>query len=180
MKKLPASLALCAACVVALGLGPAQAKVFDFNLTDLNGDVAAGQLDAVSNGSTYTITSISGTWEGTTNSGTISGLSSYAGADQLLYPTAPYADFSGISFTVNSVSYNWSNYAVGTTSALGGIAVSTLDPNGYGAYQIGIATVTVTAVPEAATWLMMLGGFSALGLIGSRRKNRHSWGELGI
>ncbi len=174
MKKLALRLSICAACLAAFGLGPARAEVFDFTLTDMNGDVATGQLDAVSSGSTYTITSISGTWKGATNSGAISGLSNYAGADQLLYPTAPYADMGGISFVVNGVDYNWSNYIGGSGSALGAIAVSTLDQYGYGASQIGIASVTVTAVPEAATWLMMLSGFAALGLVGYRRRNDRS------
>ena len=149
-----------AAVAMALAGGPVHAAVYDFTLTDSAGDTVVGQPDTVGD----TVTAISGTLDGFT----ITGLSTYAGADQTLYPTTPYVDFSGISFTANGVSYNWSNYS-GSDSTLGGIANSVSDSGGYGCCQAAITSVTVTAVPELSTWAMMLAGFAGLGFAGYRR-----------
>jgi hypothetical protein len=109
---------------------------------------------------------------GSFDSYAITGLSGYASANQQLYPTvAPYADFSGISFTAaNGVSYNWSNYPAPT----GGIANSVSDPGGNGIAQALFTSVSVTAVPETSTWVMMLAGFAALGFVGYRRSKSAS------
>jgi len=56
-----------------------------------------------------------------------------------------YADFSGISFDANGVSYNITYYPTGNSNNLN---VSTLDPDGIGTQPVAIEmTVTPAAVP---------------------------------
>ncbi len=151
-----------AAAVLAMALvsGSASAKVWEFSFADNAGDHASGFLTT---NASDVVTGISGSIDHFK----ITGLTSYAGADQQLYPTsAPYADLGGISFTAaNSVSYNWSNY----TSPTGGIANSVSDPGGYGCCQALFTSNSDTAVPELSTWTMMLAGFAAIGFAGYRR-----------
>jgi hypothetical protein len=44
---------------------------------------------------------------------------------------------------------------------------STFDPSNYEALAIG--SITLSAVPETSTWVMMLAGFAGLGFLGARR-----------
>jgi hypothetical protein len=144
---------------------PASARTWDFSFTDATGDTASGQLTTSAAGDPYAISNISGLIDGSA----ITGLSSYAGADNNLFFAggAPYADQGGISFTTaSSVTYNWSNYPSGSP---GGIANSVSDPNGNGCCQAAFTSVVV-GVPEPATWAMMILGFVGVGFMAYRRK----------
>jgi hypothetical protein len=148
----------------------AKAEVWDFSYSG-GGYSASGEFVTGNSGSPYTVTGVSGIADGYA----IVGLSPYASADQLLYYPASggaYADFSGISFAnANGVDYNISNYPSGNN-----IAISTLDPGGYGYSQVAVSmsvtpvrgdlSVSVTPVPESTTWAMMVFGFVGLAFAG--------------
>ncbi len=160
------------------GVGAASADVYAFSFvadTDDPTDALYGSLvitgDLFTAGSALpaALTNITGyvTSDGTSGiaSGAITGLSSYADADNILYETgAPgQVSFSGISFseggeTFNLYSWNEGDYAL----------ASVVDAVGYPQNGV-IGTLTVTAVPELTTWAMLLAGFASLGLAGWRR-----------
>jgi hypothetical protein len=149
---------LAAALVVC---GAAQAKVWDFSYSG-GGETGSGTFITGDVGSPYMITSITGTADGSA----ITGLSSYAGADQLLYIGGPYyADYSGISFaTAAAIDYNLTNYPDGFNN----ITNSAVNPGGVPCCTVSI-DMGVAAVPEPATWAMMLLGFAGLGFAGHRK-----------
>lgn len=153
-----------AALAITIASAPVKAAVWDFSFTDSVGDIATGLLTTTGVGFPYTVTGISGLFDGIA----ITGLSPYAGADQLLLQqNAPQPDTGGISFDVNGVDYNWSNFE-SYLYPLGSLAVSTLDPPGTGCCQIEITSATISAVPEIGTWAMMLLGFAGLSFAGYR------------
>src|SRR5580704_6800805 len=149
---------LAAALVVG---GAAQAKVWDFSYSG-GGETGSGTFITGEVGSPYMITGITGTADGSA----ITGLSSYAGADQLLYIGGPYyADYSGISFaTAAAIDYNLTNYPDGFNN----ITNSVVNPGGVPCCTVSI-DMGVAAVPEPATWAMMLLGFAGLGFAGYRK-----------
>jgi hypothetical protein len=53
-------------------------------------------------GGSYTVTGVSGTWNGVAITGIIAP-GGFDGNDNLLFPTAPYLTFGGLSFAVNGV-----------------------------------------------------------------------------
>jgi hypothetical protein len=173
MVKIAAAVAA-AVLATAVANAPASAKVWDFSFTDAASDSASGQFVTGAVGYPYTITGISGVFDGFA----ITGLSSYAGSDQLLYRAAPYADTGGISFSVaNGNDYNLSNYQAPVT---GSLAVSNIDPPGNGCCQIALTNFTVSAVPEPSTWIMMLLSFAGLGFVGYRRKKKDTVGLAAV
>jgi hypothetical protein len=96
----------------------------------------------------------------------ITGLSSYAGADNDLYVTGAWVTFGGLSFSTTSLGdFNFYNSGQGYY----GLISSDVDANGY---PDGIsATAHVAPVPEPATWIMMLVGFGAAGAAMRRAKS---------
>jgi hypothetical protein len=155
----------------------ARAETYAFDVSTANfvitGDLAtSNSLDAVGG---YDVTSISGTVVGS-GGAAISGLitnpnqpNPYTGGagpwiyDNVLFPTLnPVVDNPGILFSAGAYEYN--AYSVGTTYYL-----STNNPAGN--YNPGETFVSgsISAVPEPATWAMMLLGFAGLGFAGYRR-----------
>jgi hypothetical protein len=140
----------------AIATVPAHASTFDFSVASGGspGDVASGTLTAslISSG-VYQVTGISGTFDGVT----ITGLSSYANADnELFFPAQPYVDFQGISFLT-------SLGAVNLFSNSGYFEVkSSVDPVGYyfNGTQISL-NVSATPLPDGlplfATGLALIG-----------------------
>jgi hypothetical protein len=147
------------AAAVVFG-GAAQAEVWDFSYSG-GGETGSGTFITGAVGSPYAITGISGTADGST----ITGLSSYAGADQLLYTVgAYYADFGGVSFaTAAGIDFNLTNYPDGFNN----ITNSMVNPSGVPCCTVSI-DMSVTPVPEPATLAMMLLGFAGLGFAGYR------------
>ncbi|MGO9390747.1 hypothetical protein [Rhodoblastus sp.] len=157
-----------AAAVLAMALasGSASAKVWEFSYTDGVGDSGSGTFITGSVGPTYTVTGITGTADGKT----ITGLSSYAGSDQILYPIdypkSAGVDLSGISFsTSGGPDFNLYAYSGGTW-----LLNSNVDPIGYPQNGNALTAFSVSTVPEVSTWLMMLAGFAGLGFVGYRRQ----------
>lgn len=131
------------------------------------GYTATGVFTTGNVGSPYTILGITGTADGYA----ITGLSTYAGSDQLLYmpPTGGYyADFGGISFSnANGVDYNITLAPTGNSNNL---IVSTVDPVGYPENSVPI-NMNVSHIPDGGVTIMLLGG-ALFGLESLRRKFR--------
>lgn len=130
---------------------PAGAYNFDYSASGYNGSGsltvdATGHIDAIS---------------GTANGDSITGLSSYASADQALFDTASgiVPDFSGFAFTTAA-----NTFSIGDTG-LGDIGITDMisNPNGYCCGTHPLTLSITAAVPEPATWAMMLIGFGAIG-----------------
>ncbi len=153
-----------AAAIAALATAaPAAAADYIVNYTGtsaLNGAFTATLRLSVFNG---TITAITGTRNGLA----VTGLSNYAAATQHFSPTAPYTDFGGFSYdVVGSPSYN-----VFYDGSLGELN-SVDSPNGFVVNESRFTSFAVAAVPEPATWGMMILGFGVIGGAMRRRAAR--------
>lgn len=172
MKKLTFAAAI-AASVLAVA-SPASAAQYMFSFTTnqvLFGSAQSGSgtftvADTLSTSPLgtmgYQVTAISGTLNGSA----INGLSGFQGSDNYFYTTgASFADGSGIGFTT-----------VGGTSAslyFASVAqryqLTTTSPFTSG-YVTATASLAPAAVPEPATWAMMLAGFGTIGAAIRRRR----------
>lgn len=143
----------------AVAAVPASAASYIFNYNSISGPLenATGSFSTNSSG---TITSIAGAVTNASGTSAITGLSTYASADNKFSSTQPYFDFSGLSFrSVSGISFNlYSNagsYLVTDT---------VFDPTGASPLSDdAIVRLTVSAVPEPAAWTMLLLGIGALG-----------------
>jgi len=97
----------------------------------------------------------------TSVSDSILGISSYASADNNLYITPAYVTFMGISFSTAILGdFNLGNTLTGDYA----IANSITNPGGnYPGAVDQPVTVNIAAVPEPASWAMMLLGFAGVG-----------------
>lgn len=143
----------------------ANASVY-FNFSESGTGIAAsGVLTTTDNGGgNYTITAISGTFNG--DSMTLIAPGGFQGNDNtLFFPGAPgLLDFSGFSFVSNSVSYNTYYSASGSYCGSPGCYGSYNDLTGDTPIQFN-----VSPVPEPSTWAMMILGFLGLGFMAYRR-----------
>jgi hypothetical protein len=150
------TLALCVAM-------PASATVMNWSLTgtDLS---ASGQftVSSVANGDgSHTVTGVTGTQTVGLITSAITGLSSYAAADQELFTLLPYVDLAGISFSTMGLG-DFNIFSNGGNFELS----STIDSVGYpgnGSPVTFEVTDVAPGVPEPATWAMMLMGFGLIG-----------------
>ena len=169
-------LAAAAAISIAVAASPSQAALFDFTLTgtNANGGNVSGSgtfttTDMATDGA-YTITAISGMF----NSVAIDSLlapGSYELNDNLLFASTPYLDVLGVSFTLaNNASTEVNIYYSSLNSAYQYFRT----PNGSGTLTSFTVTPSGTAgaVPEPATWAMMVGGFGIVGFGMRRRSDR--------
>ena len=166
-----ASAALISFCIAA----PAAAQSYNFDFsttTPLLGAPGAGSGLLTTDGITFdsrgytaqTITGITGTFNGSA----ITGLGSLTGANNLYYLTGPsFLDGSGLGFmtaagtNVNLFYQDFADrYQINTTNPF---TVSTVRAS---------SSAAVAAVPEPATWAMMLFGFGGVGfsMRSARRK----------
>lgn len=203
MTKLLAMAAALIASAALAAAGSASAAVYAFNFEGQStapagaynpnayGDVVVNGLftvvgDLTPGGSPLAITHVSGSVSGGSSSivdGPITGLSSYAGSDNLLYAsginTGNYYSFAGVSFTVNNGTQSADYNLFGNYNSTVNLLVSTIDSTGYPqngtpalvpSFQQPV-TNSVTPVPEPATWALMALG---LGLIGGALRARRS------
>jgi hypothetical protein len=167
MRSFSTKIALSAGAVLfgIVATTPARATIFDFSAASIGSpnDFMSGTLTAnETSPGVYNVASISGTFDGNT----ITGLSSYANADnQLFYPTQPYVDFQGISFSTSLGDINlfWNNPGYFEVKSSNSIP-------GYNTSGTPI-TLAVAPVPEASTWAMMIIGFLGLGFIAYGRSS---------
>jgi PEP-CTERM motif len=166
-----ARLAAAAALLLSLGYASAvKAAVWDFSFSGV-GVSGSGEIFTGNVGSPYTVTGGNGVIDGFT----ISGLSLYAGATNLLYfPTEPFVDFGGVSFTtLGGPDFNLGLQFQPPAPFQYVLNDSSTNPSGF-CCQIGSTDIalTVSAVPEPATWALMLLGFASIGFFAYHRAKK--------
>lgn len=156
------TLALTIAATAALAATQAQATSFEIDYigtSATSGPIVAHLTGEETNG---VATSIFGTRNGVA----VTGLSPYAAATQTITSTFPFTDFGGLSYsTADGINYNIYADTTGDFELN-----SVLNPGGNPSGDAPItAAVTIAAVPETATWAMMLAGFGMIGFAARRR-----------
>lgn len=168
---------LLAAAAIAAVAAPlsceAKTVAFEFETATIDVTGNATLSDVVNAAGGYDVESISGSVDWLGGSAAISGLVNNPSQpwaddngtwiyDNVVFPAAPFLDNPGVLFAAGAYDYNV--YAVGSTYYL-----STNNP--VGVYNPGEAILRGNdppAVPEPATWAMMLVGFAGLGFGGYR------------
>ena len=161
---------------LAAASSPAIAEVFDWSLTgpapSLGGVPfpGSGTITASPTGSTgvFAIDTITGM----VNGSDITGTSTFEGADNMLFTNGfAFVSTTGISFeTAAGQSVNiFSFFGQETPPTGNAYGELTSNPSAF-----GVGTFTLTAVPEASTWAMMVVGFAGLGLAGYRASQKRA------
>jgi hypothetical protein len=133
---------------------PVNAATFSFSLATGLGS-GSGSFTTVGNAaSPELITSLTGTFGG--NAMTLLAPGTYPGSapnDNLFTTLAPYFSFGGVSFSAGGNNYNMygSGGAVSFCGVTPGCGITTVR-----SFQVG-------AVPEPASWALMIIGFGAIG-----------------
>jgi hypothetical protein len=158
-----AATAACIAMALTAGAASAQTYVFDFSNLDPQDAygpiVGSGTLQTAGGTLPSAVTGISGLVAGGTagDNGAITGLSNFALASNVLYP-GPSVRLEGIAFDVGSTAYDI--LSIGGADYL----VSSLPGSGWTPISLSIA-----AVPEPATWAMLILGVAMIGFAARRR-----------
>jgi hypothetical protein len=161
---------------LAAGLEPASAKVFDWSIT--GPAPGLGGVPFPGGGTiTATLTSSPGVWDidtitGTVNGSEITGMSTFRSADNELFTNGfAFVSTAGISFeTAAGQSVNIFSFDGQMTPPTGNAyGETTSNPTAF-----GVGAFTLTAVPEASTWAMMLVGFAGLSMAGYRASQRQA------
>ena len=159
-------LAVSATSVALMAAATANAATYDlqFSGTDITGSFVATPNAA------NVITSITGSFTDTDLSMTpfaITGSSGYAAADNQLFGMPSYVTFSGISFTTSAGAGNDFNLFDNGGGTYYLLAQST-DPGGGTYGGMPQVSLSVVAVPEPASVVLMLAG--VVGLFGLARR----------
>lgn len=167
------------AIAIAMAWAPAQATTFnvgDPNFTIETGTPFTPTITASFKNSFNASGSFDDTFEFTIpqtgyGSGSIS--TSFSGADKLVIT----------DLIINGISYSLIDEASGQSRSVGGIPIFSLALNtirvigtvtGSGLYS-GTATFTAAAIPEPASWALMIAGFAAVGVAVRRRPMKVSF-----
>jgi hypothetical protein len=168
---------------LAAAASPAIAEVFDWSLTGPAASLGgvpfpgSGTITASPTGSTgvFAIDTITGI----VNGSEITGTSTFDGANNLLFTNGfAFVSTSGIAFeTAAGQSINIFSF-FGQQTPPTGNAYGELTSNpgafGVGTFTLTAATGTLSAVPEASTWAMMVIGFTGLGIAGYRASQKRA------
>jgi hypothetical protein len=171
----------CAVLMIA-GLLPlavteaASAKVFDWSLT--GPDPSLGGFPLQGSGTITASPAGANVWDidaitGMVNGDEITGTSTFEGADNLVFTTGfAFVSTVGISFeTAAGQTVNVFSFFGPTTPPTGNAyGERSADPSA----GFGVGHFTLTAVPEASTWAMMIIGFAGLGMAGYRASQKRS------
>jgi hypothetical protein len=175
------SLTMAFAAFLAAAPLTARASTMEFSF-ETDGFVISGVLtasDTLNSAGGYDITGISGNVS-SQGGGAITGLIAKPGQpapstdstgswnyDDVVFGSGPAFDLYGVLFDAGAGadSYSYNLYFDGTVAYL-----STRNPAGNFWGEAG--ELTLSAVPEPATWLMIGIGFAALGAAGRRVRNR--------
>jgi hypothetical protein len=171
--KLTAAVLIAGLLPLAAASAPASAKVFDWSITGPAPDL--GGVPFPGSGTiTATLTASPGVWDidtitGTVNGSDITGTSTFRGADNELFTNGfAFVSTVGISFeTAAGQSVNIFSFFGQETPPTGNAYGEFASPGGF-----GVGTFTLTAVPEASTWAMMVIGFAGLGVAGYRASQK--------
>jgi hypothetical protein len=158
---------------LAAAVAPASAEVFDWSITGPAPDL--GGVPFPGSGTiTATLTSSPGVWDidtitGTVDGSAITGTSTFRGADNELFTNGfAFVSTVGIAFeTAAGQSVNIFSFFGQETPPTGNAYGEFASPGGF-----GVGTFTLTAVPEASTWAMMVIGFAGLGVAGYRASQK--------
>lgn len=145
-RKIPSNWVASTAITLLIGLTSApmaRAATYLMNFTSAGGDIGALTVDLTGT----TATAISGLIDGFT----VTGLSTYASADQqVLLNAAVNFTMAGLSFSAaNGTNYNLTNYPNNTNH----ITNSVMDPGGYGTptpYSLTSFAIAAAPTPKAA------------------------------
>jgi hypothetical protein len=85
-------------------------------------------------------------------------------APQTFHYTTGLNTHSSMNYITESFLFHW-------TGGVDHLTFASMDPGAYGGV---IGAVSVSAVPEASTWAMILLGFAGVGFLSYRRKSRHA------
>lgn len=168
MLKLPKWTIGFALAAMVPGVADAGPYVFNFAGTSTGTNTPFSgtlNLDVASSGAVATF--ISGNQDGVA----VTGLSSYAGADNTVSFTSPFLTFGGLSFAIPGESFNLyfnngSYYEANSITDPQGV-IPNLNPISFLSVN---GEVLSGAVPEPATWAMMLLGFAGIGVSLRRRR----------
>jgi PEP-CTERM motif len=158
--------AIAAALLFTVGGSRANASTYDVHFVGSFFDVFVElQVDNLNN-----VTGISGTVSGAFagSPDAVTGLVPLNSTpnwiyDNKFFASAPYVDNGGILFNAGSFAYNL--YSSGSSYYL-----STFNPDNSYFNPGDLGTLQVAAVPEPATWAMMILGFAGIGYLAYRRR----------
>jgi hypothetical protein len=157
------SIAVCLFAIVAIfTLAAPSAKAdsvftfkFNYSGSGLNETSIITTTNTLNASGAYTILAVVGQINGVS----FTGLSSFASADQFLFPSGPFIDFAGVSFA----GANGINYTVGAFNGLVYAANSVTDPSGVFVSNEPVK-LTVSRVPEPGSLGLIALGLLALGM----------------
>jgi hypothetical protein len=147
----------CAATVFNVSFSSALVGGIAVSATDLQATVSGSS-------SPYTVTTLTGDIDvgGTDYAVSIIAPGGFALNDNLLnYPTTPYLDFSGISFSAGGNQFDI--YNDGFDDIVSNIGSGDVDD---------LSVIEAAPAPLPPTWTMMLGGIAVIGLMAYRRKSK--------
>ena len=151
-----------AAIMALASTAPASAAMYDFSFSG-SGTTGTGvfttsdttSLNARGGYTAFAITSITGTLNGSA----ITGLSGFQGSDNLYYTTGPaFLDGSGVGFT-SAAGQSASLFYQDSAQSY---RITTVSPFAAG-FVSATSSPAAGAVPEPASWAMMLSGFGLVG-----------------
>jgi len=160
--------------LVAAGLAHAD-TVLDWSYTDASSN-GLGTLTLAAGSSPYTVTGITGIWNGLAIIA-LDPVGSSGDNDNLLtYPGTPYVDGDGITFTQSDGELvNIFYYQPASTPLYGAdYYTSGGSSDGSSSGPLTDFTLSQTTVPEPAEWMLVAGGLGALALLRRRDFSFHN------